>query len=375
MEAVSPIEIMFWMGVAAIIVIWIGMAMGSAATRLQRRSFRPAPATNEQETQDDEQPSAQPRPQSQSAPTATTGATWITLDELAATDNLLIIGNRGSGKTTLLSAILRRRARSLYIVDPHNEPDKWAGAQRAIGGGRNFQAAYGLMRAAVATMDDRAKAMDGDKAAKLAFVPFDIASDEWGSVAEEIEFDPKTQPAPGKLIRLVIKEGRKFKLSFIASAHGDTNASLGCHGDNEAFRNSFDWFIYCGAFVKRQMPSLDPPLGRTPEGGTFPLWVVAFSPTTGERRLLDMRGLDDDHAQPRRSRVPVDLEARLQPARNPFEGLEIDGGELVAAGRASPEEYIRELARTTRRPANDIFREVGGNRNDVLAWVREEREL
>ena len=31
------------------------------------------------------------------------------------------------------------------------------------------------------------------------------------------------------------------------------------------------------------------PLGRTPEGGRFPLIVVAVSPVTGERRLLDLR--------------------------------------------------------------------------------------
>jgi hypothetical protein len=64
-----------------------------------------------------------------------------------------------------------------------------------------------------------------------------------------------------------------------------------------AFRASFDWIVYCGAFVAQQLKDMPEvvrqlPLGRTPEGGTFPLLVVAVSPVTGERRLLDLRGIE-----------------------------------------------------------------------------------
>jgi hypothetical protein len=52
-------------------------------------------------------------------------------------------------------------------------------------------------------------------------------------------------------------------------------------------------------------------MGRTPEGGRFPLVVVAVSPITGARRLLDLRGIDRPASvapQPRPAQViiPVD---------------------------------------------------------------------
>ncbi|MBX0331431.1 hypothetical protein K2Z83_27645, partial [Oscillochloris sp. ZM17-4] len=218
----------------------------------------------------------------------------ITLAELAAGDNLLIVGNRGSGKTTLLQAILAHRQRRCYVLDPHSHPGKWPANAKVLGGGRDFATIYAALLRAEAELTRRAKALNSDAHAR--FAPFTLASDEWGSVTSEIVVG-KDQDSPGRLMIRLLKEGRKFGLSFIGCAHGDTAESLGSKGDTVAFRASFDWIVYCGAFVARELRDLSEigqrlPMGRTPEGGTFPLMVVAVSPVTGARRLLDLRGID-----------------------------------------------------------------------------------
>jgi hypothetical protein len=217
----------------------------------------------------------------------------ITVDELAAGDNLLIVGNRGSGKTTLLQAILARRQRRTYVLDPHSHPGKWPSSAKVLGGGRDFATIYAALLRAEAELTRRARALSTDAGARFATLT--LASDEWGSVTSEIVVG-KDQDSPGRLMIRLLKEGRKFGLSFIGCAHGDTAESLGSKGDTAAFRASFDWIVYCGAFVARELRDMSDigqrlPLGRTPEGGTFPLIVVAVSPVTGARRLLDLRGL------------------------------------------------------------------------------------
>jgi len=222
----------------------------------------------------------------------------LTVDDLARSDNLLIVGNRGSGKTTLLQAIVARRRTRCYVLDPHNHPGKWP--TRVIGGGRDFGAIYAALQKSEQELTTRARLLNDD--AGVRFAPFTLASDEWGSITSEVSTS-KDQDSPGRLMIRLLKEGRKFGIAFIGCAHGDTAESLGSKGDTMAFRASFDWIVYCGAFVAQQLKDLPEvvrqlPLGRTPEGGTFPLLVVAVSPVTGERRLLDLRGIERPAAAP-----------------------------------------------------------------------------
>ena len=218
----------------------------------------------------------------------------ITVAELATGDNLLIVGNRGSGKTTLLQALLSHRQRRCYVLDPHSHPGKWPATAKVLGGGRDFATIYATLLRGEDELTKRAQALNTDAGAR--FAPFTLASDEWGSVTSEIVVG-RDQDSPGRLMIRLLKEGRKFGISFIGCAHGDTAESLGSKGDTAAFRASFDWIIYCGAFVSRELRDLPDlarslPLGRTPEGGTFPLIVMAVSPVTGSRRMLDLREID-----------------------------------------------------------------------------------
>ncbi|MBX0330502.1 tetratricopeptide repeat protein [Oscillochloris sp. ZM17-4] len=218
----------------------------------------------------------------------------ITLAELAQSPNILLVGGPGSGKTTLLHALIAARPWRAYVLDPHAHPDKWPASATTIGGGRDFAAIYALLRRAEGELTKRAQILSRDAAAR--FARFALAGDEWGSVASEIGH-AKDEDPPGRLLLRLLKEGRKFGISFLGAAHGDTAASLGCSGDTAAFRNSFDWFVYMGGFVPRELkdqPALlrRLPTTRTPEGKTLPLVAIAVSPISGERRLLDLRGID-----------------------------------------------------------------------------------
>ncbi|MBX0329926.1 hypothetical protein K2Z83_19865, partial [Oscillochloris sp. ZM17-4] len=241
----------------------------------------------------------------------------ITVAELAVGDNLLIVGNRGSGKTTLLQALLAQRQRRCYVLDPHSHPGKWPSNAKVLGGGRDFATIYAALLRGEDELTKRAQALNADAGAR--FAPFTLASDEWGSVTSEIVVG-KDQDSPGRLMIRLLKEGRKFGISFIGCAHGDTAESLGSKGDTVAFRSSFDWIIYCGAFVGRELRDLPElarslPLGRTPEGGTFPLVVVAVSPVTGARRLLDLRGID----QPESTTVRIPTAQTARQADKPLD--------------------------------------------------------
>ncbi|NNJ12751.1 ATP-binding protein, partial [Chloroflexales bacterium ZM16-3] len=280
----------------------------------------------------------------------------ITVAELAAGDNLLIVGSRGSGKTTLLQAILANRQRRCYILDPHSHPGKWPSNAKVLGGGRDFATIYAALLRGEDELTKRAQALNTN--AQARFAPFTLASDEWGSVTSEIVVG-KDQDPPGRLMIRLLKEGRKFGISFIGCAHGDTAESLGSKGDTAAFRASFDWIVYCGAFVGRELRDIPElarslPLGRTPEGGTFPLIVVAISPITGARRLLDLRGIGQGLGADRKSvswsHSPH--QQRIAPPRPPQRERGL-GGEGV---QAPPNDRTDEPTTSALRTREDLVR-------------------
>jgi hypothetical protein len=204
------------------------------------------------------------------------------------------------------------------VLDPHSHPGKWPANAKVLGGGRDFATIYAALLRGEDELTKRAQALNTDAGAR--FAPFTLASDEWGSVTSEIVVG-KDQDSPGRLMIRLLKEGRKFGISFIGCAHGDTAESLGSKGDTAAFRASFDWIISCGAFVARELRDIPElarglPLGRTPEGGTFPLVVVAVSPITGARRLLDLRGIGQEAADSRQEAERA-TGARAAPPRPP----------------------------------------------------------
>lgn len=228
------------------------------------------------------------------SPATTATLPMIDLATLARCSTILLVGSRGSGKSTLLRALLSARRDAVMVYDPHAAPSDWPMATMVHNSETSIAA--GLLSAYVRLQkrkDERRKGI------RLQDWPgFTLAADEWGSIVADVVLPKKLDVTPGSISLSLMKEGRKFNIGFVAGAHGKTNKSLGCEGDNEAFLNSFDWIINLGAFtrsmLKREYAELlsEIPMGTNEQGGTFPLIVVCESPTTGELRLLDMRGLD-----------------------------------------------------------------------------------
>jgi hypothetical protein len=295
----------------------------------------------------------QPRlPQAQTqADQAGVDLPMLELDALAASRNVLIVGSPGSGKTTLLTALLARRGHPVYVFDPHAGPGDWPGAALVIGAGRDFAGIYRQLVNAERRLDARSKQRASGE--RTTFTPVTLAGDEWGSICSEI-LTSKENDSPGRILLRLLKEGRKFGLNAILSAHGDTAASVGSKGDTRAFRLSFDWIVYCGGYVAKfvgeQVRTF--PMGRTPEGNSFPLVVAAVNPATEEVRLVDMRGLDV-------STSPTEPGAR-QPEPDSAATLQQLLQDAPAAGNEFPDQ-VTEFTACTR----DVTSELPVTSNEV----------
>ena len=217
----------------------------------------------------------------------------IELEQLASATTILLVGSRGSRKTTLLRAILSVKREPIMVYDPHAYPTAWPMAamlhntEESISKG--MASAYKCMLARREEMRSGVRTEGWPK--------FTLAADEWGSIVSSVKLPKEIDMTPGQVSTELMKQGRKFEIGFVAGAHGLTNASLGCVGDQEAFFNSFDWIIHMGAFTRRMLPLIylerwdEMPMGTNEQGGTFPLCVACEHRASGEVYLLDMRGL------------------------------------------------------------------------------------
>jgi GTPase SAR1 family protein len=353
----------------------------------------------------------QPRlPQAQTqADQAGVDLPMLELDALAASRNVLIVGSPGSGKTTLLTALLARRGHPVYVFDPHAGPGDWPGAALVIGAGRDFAGIYRQLVNAERRLDARSKQRASGE--RTTFTPVTLAGDEWGSICSEI-LTSKENDSPGRILLRLLKEGRKFGLNAILSAHGDTAASVGSKGDTRAFRLSFDWIVYTGGYVARHVGEQVRtfPMGCTPEGNSFPLVVAAVNPATEEVRLVDMRGLRVNPSQPHQRTQDSPpalpgtgsqdmLHALLTGGTQDNGPVPADGGSLVPAdtnavpdgGSHDPGTGYRDVGTSTQDgpgttdlelitalvqagwSANKIYKQVGGKRTEVLDLVRQLR--
>lgn len=200
----------------------------------------------------------------------------VGIDELAAGDNLLIVGGKGTGKTTLLAALVARRQGNHIVLDPHNEPGKW-GTLRVIGGGRDYAAITRILTDAMQSLQVRYGRMNKQPGASFARTTF--VWDEWRSIARSVA-------EAGDVVTSIVTEGRKVRLCVLAATHNDTVAALGCKGDKEAFMSSFDWHVYTGAFASREIPHC--PTMDTPHGA-IPALAYCFSVHEQRGYVLDLR--------------------------------------------------------------------------------------
>jgi len=219
----------------------------------------------------------------------------ITVTTLAAASTVLLVGSRGSGKTTLLNAMIRERHGVVYVFDPHGTAAKWPETAIVYGSGRNFAQVKAQLDALYTLMDTRAKESAAQREGSIRFPLLTLAADEWGSILENVR-SGRDERSPSDTIVSLLKEGRKFKIGFIAGAHGDTVASIGGKGDQKAFLNSFDWIVYMGAFVTDKLsayPNLlrELPWTTTNDGIRIPLIAVAYQPATRSLALLDLRSI------------------------------------------------------------------------------------
>jgi energy-coupling factor transporter ATP-binding protein EcfA2 len=272
---------------------------------------------------------------------ATAPLPFVDLRTVAAAQTVLVVGSRGSGKTVLIRALVGLKPVATAVFDPHNRPGAWPEGCAVIGGGSDYAAIYAGLRAMIDELVRRSQAYQSGT--QTTFAPLLIAADEWGSQVNEAA-KYATRPGddpPGVLSRRWLKESRKFGGHFIAGAHGDTAASLGSKDDTVAFRQSFDYIVYTGAFVRDTLRTAgcvtyfeQLPMARTSEGNEFPLIVPVFRPTRGDYVLLDMRACPN---APTVSRPVLEMPDVVLPSPPPPPATTrttVTAAELAAAMRA-----------------------------------------
>jgi hypothetical protein len=191
---------------------------------------------------------------------------------------------------------MRERQGAVYVFDPHGTAAKWPETAIVYGSGRNFAAVKTQLDALYNVMDTRAKESAEQREGAIRFPLLTLAADEWGSILENVRV-ARDERAPSDIVMSLLKEGRKFKIGFIAGAHGDTIASIGGKGDQKAFLASFDWIVYMGAFVSDKLTAYphvlrELPWTTTSDGIRIPLIVVAYQPATRSLALLDLRSIE-----------------------------------------------------------------------------------
>ena len=223
----------------------------------------------------------------------------VELERLAQAKTILLVGSRGSGKSTLLRAILATKAAmkesTIAVYDPHAAPGEWPMATLVHNSEDEISKAMAsAYKRLAARREERRKGIRLKDWPRLT-----LAADEWGSIVANVKLPESIDRTPGEVSTDLMKEGRKFDIGFVAGAHGFTNKSLGCTGDQEAFLNSFTWILHMGVFTRSKLPPIylerwdEMPMGENEEGSTFPLIVACEHRASGEVYLLDMRGLHE----------------------------------------------------------------------------------
>lgn len=332
------------------------------------RGLLPAPITDE-DTQAPPTTATAPTGVTSKAVAATTGTVatgkaatpakslaMIDLAALARCSTILLVGSRGSGKSTLLRAILAAKQEVIAVYDPHAHPQAWPMAtmlhnsEETISSG--LASAYKRLRARRHEMRTGVRTEGWPK--------FTLAADEWGSIVANVKLPKEIDRTPGEVSTELMKEGRKFGIGFVAGAHGKTNKSLGCEGDQEAFLESFDWIVHMGGFTRKMLIKeyselLDQiPMGTNEQGGTFPLIVVCES-TMGELRLLDMRGLDR----------MVDSTSRQITPIVPWSKAKTSGDDGLLAGLLAPSTGDTNAPRESPRDMQGTAAESEGTLGDM----------
>jgi energy-coupling factor transporter ATP-binding protein EcfA2 len=303
--------------------------------------------------------------------TMTAPLPFVDLQTVASAQTVLVVGSRGSGKTVLIRALVGLKPIATAVFDPHNRPGAWPDGCAVIGGGSDYAAIYAGLRAMINEMVRRSQAYQSGK--QTTFAPLLIAADEWGSQVNEAA-KYATRPGddpPGVLSRRWLKESRKFGGHFIAGAHGDTAASLGSKDDTVAFRQSFDYIVYTGAFVRDTLRTAgcgayfeQVPMARTPENNEFPLIVPVFRPTRGDYVLLDMRACPN---APTVARPVLEMTDAVLPPSPPTRTT-VTAAELAAAMRTYRDTHGRMPSKAALEI--DLYGYTGGAAHAAIsaAW-------
>lgn len=214
------------------------------------------------------------------------------VDLLAILDDserVLFEGPPDAGKTTLCLHVASR-SQNVIIVDPHNEPGKWPGNAKIIGGGRNFVQIQKFVDWMIEELDRRAKMADsGNK----EFTPITIIIDELPTLILNCGKEVS------RSLAMMIIESRKFKFRIFIGAQSKLLKLLGLEGMGDVRKGLVMVHLGYDQITKQRVSKVDvgngeqacyfPPFGQPaqlPEPAAMPDLVIR--PTKEEQHLIEL---------------------------------------------------------------------------------------
>ncbi len=332
------------------------------------------------------------------APLATPAAAQQPLlPALAQSPCLLVVGSRGSGKTSLLQHLVAQRRG--IVLDPHATPGKW-GDVRVIGAGGKYQDIDLVLTWLVQSMRGRIQQLGDGTVAEGEHPIMPITIDEWRAIKRNV-------PGAEERIADLLTEARKVNMDIILSSPTERVKGLGFEGEGD-LKEGFDIvrlrrvdgqrvatldtgsgpqaYALPGVYQQPARSPVAPPAAtKTLEGLLHTSMAtgmhrggMATGMATGMEQKPDMDAPKQTApAHTAHTTVLPDIDAKkpqrkrhiAQPNQKRRRTSGMPDMDAVN-GHLSQEDKIRRMLMVP-MSANDIAKVLGGDRNKILAKVRE----
>jgi len=268
---------------------------------------------------------------------------WLQIinDQPDKDPHIAIVGGSGSGKTTIGTAILAHRKGQVVIFSA-KEGDTWAGLPYY---GIDIDATYTTMRAALASIDTEVKRR------LVATKQHKGLTDDWLTVVvDDFSTLLKEAPIAADIVKLVARIGRALRVRLIMLTDSQNVKAIGLEGEGESRSNFVFINLRKTAKERKAVIKLEDEL--TGDKVDVPM-------DTGLVKAL----ADRAQLSHRQWKAPRDRNEEL----SDLLGISTTG--FTGSYTGSTIENL--IAYNPDISANEVHRQVGGNRQDVLRKVKQ----
>jgi energy-coupling factor transporter ATP-binding protein EcfA2 len=309
-----------------------------------------------QQTIEPELPTTQMLPMNQWLP--------IVNDDSNTYPSLWLVGKTGSGKTELLRAILSQREGKVLIIDIKDKPGKWGFPAISLDDNLEYTLIDNALVSVLEELKSRQKAMN---TGTNTFEPLTIVLEELTTMAM---FSTKVS----EVFKKVSVIGREFNMRLIAVSQSDRVKSLGIEGLGD-IREQF-LYLALGNKARELVPNVT---GKYPCVAKLDTGLTQFDTTNvpayasnglSEEKCWVVQTDDSQNTEDNTSTNAMTTPKSASIDTNISTDIPDTNGEYSDTDLTDDDTMIRALL-ARGLSANKIYNVLGGNRNQVMAKVKE----